>query len=595
MTQQKSNKTWVLRQLPSHITPENVKRTAEESGLSEEIVKLLILRGISDVERIKDFLSPSLNQLPRPLLMKDMAEAVDMILEALKSGQPVTVYGDFDADGVTSTTVFSLFFAELGIYSNYYIPDRLTEGYGLNSAAVKKIYETNTKQWGKPGVLITADCGISDEKVIGEAKNLGFTVIITDHHKPPEKLPQADAILNPLQPECSFPCKDLAGVGVAFYLILGLRSELKRNGHWPEDRVPNLKSYMDLAAIGTVADQVPITQCNRIIVKAGLEVLNQRNRIGILHLLNGSRDYGSEITTEDIAFRIAPRINAIGRIGSAQKAVELLSTCITDNARRLADDLENANNNRKVIESDIFADAVHMITPDVLKTSHTLLLYKNNWHQGVLGIVASRLTDKYNRPAILLTDCTYEDTGKTVQMVKGSGRSIEGIDIHRAVSSCTGMLERFGGHEGAVGLTLSKDNIESFRYEFDRSVEEQIKKDPGIPELLIDLEATLNLLTDTVFLSTYSFLAPYGAGNPAPVFCMKDLKLVNPRLVGGNHLRFTVMTEGRTINGIGFGFGSHLQEAQINHLDIAFTLRLNTYMGQDKWEINLVDLRPNEK
>ena len=217
--------------------------------------------------------------------MKGMHEAVAILLDALKFQKPVTVFGDFDADGVTSTAVLSLFFSELGVPLHTYIPDRMTEGYGLNSGAVRKIHDNNMQQWGEAGVLLTADCGISDADCVNEAQKLGFRVIITDHHKPPEKLPQADAILNPLQSGCSFPCKNLAGVGVAFYLILGVRSELMTNGHWPEDKIPNLKSYMDLVAIGTVADQVPVTGCNRIIVKAGLEILNQVNRVGVQKLL----------------------------------------------------------------------------------------------------------------------------------------------------------------------------------------------------------------------------------------------------------------------------------------------------------------------
>ncbi len=594
MTRKRPQKAWKLQQLPPEFSRKFISQLANEFGLSEEIVKLLIYRGIADEQSINDFLSPSLHQLPRPRLMKGMEEAVAILLDGLKSGQPVSVFGDFDADGVTSTAVLSQFFTDLGMSTNYYIPDRLTEGYGLNMDAVRQILETNTRQWGKPGILVTVDCGISDEPVVDEARDLGFTVIITDHHKPPEKLPRADAVLNPLQPGCSFPCKHLAGVGVAFYLALGLRSELHKNGHWPEDKTPNLKSYMDLVAIGTVADQVPITGCNRIIVKAGLEVLNLRNRIGLLQLLDGSRDYGAEITAEDIAFRLAPRINAVGRIGSAQKAVELLSTQNPDYAKKLAEELEDANNARKKIEAVIFDEAVQMITPEILGSLHSLLLYKDNWHQGVLGIVASRLTDRYDRPAILLTDYSNTVSG-TEQLVKGSGRSVSGIDIHQAVSACGQLLARFGGHEGAVGLTLAKENIDPFRQEFERSVVKLIKRRPESPELLIDLETHLELLTDKTFLNSYSLLAPYGSGNPAPVFCLKNIQPVTPRLVGSNHLRFTVGSGEKSINGIGFGFGSSISKCQNGPVDIAFTLRLNSYMGQEKWEINLVDIRPSRQ
>ena len=589
MTSQQSERTWLLRQFPTGVPQ---KQLAEQVGIPEEIIKLLILRGFSDESSINDFLTPSLSQLPRPHLMKGMTEAVSILVESLKTREPITVYGDFDADGVTSTAVLSLFFTELSAPLRYYIPDRLTEGYGLNIEAVRKICDTNKEQYGKPGVLITVDCGISDEEVVNEAKQLGFTIIITDHHKPPGKLPLADAILNPLQPGCDFPCKNLAGVGVAFYLILGLRSEMIENGHWPEDKIPNLKSYMDLVTIGTVADQVPITECNRIIVKAGLEILSQGNRIGLQKILGKTRGYETEVTTEDIAFRVAPRINAIGRIGSALKAVELLETRVPGDAEKLANELEDANNARKAIEANIFDEATHMISSDTIETTNSLLLYKNNWHQGVLGIVASRLTDKYNRPAILLTDFSQEDTPEMNRLVKGSGRPIEGLDIHMAISSCKEMLERFGGHKGAVGLTLPKDKIEPFRQELDRIIGELLEKTSQAPSLMIDMEAPLEVLSDKNFISAYRLLAPFGSGNPAPVFCMNKQKLSKPRLVGNNHLRFTIMEKGKSMNGIGFGFGNYIQEAQNSLMDIAFALKLNSYMGQDKWEIHLVALRP---
>jgi len=593
MNFQRPEKKWHLQQLSENISEDYLYKVAKDTGIPEKIVKILLLRGISGKQAINDFLNPSLDKLPRPHLMKDMPEAVKILHEALVSKRPVTVYGDFDADGVTSTAVLSLFFKELDMVSDYYIPDRLAEGYGLNLEAVKKIYENNFKQWDEPGILITVDCGISDAKVIDEAKRLGFTVIITDHHKPPEKLPAADAIINPLQPGCNFPCKDLAGVGVVFYLILGLRSELMENCHWPEDKIPNLKSYMDLVAIGTVADQVPITGCNRIIVKAGLEVLKQGNRAGIQKLLTTAKCYESSVTTEDIAFCIAPRINAIGRIGSALKAVDLLKTRNHADAAILANELENANNERKNIEAATFEDAVRMISSDILKKTNSLLLYKNNWHQGVLGIVASRLTDKYNRPAILLTDCHSKDTSETRTLVKGSGRSVEGIDIHLAVSTCREMLERFGGHEGAVGLTLPKKNITLLREKFDRVTGEQLVEENLISDIVIEEEASLDELLDNRFIFSYNLLAPFGSGNPAPVFSMKGQKLTNSRLVGNNHLRFTIMDKGKSMNGIGFGFGDFIRDTQKSPVDIAFVLKLNSYMGQNKWEIRLIDLRPS--
>jgi single-stranded-DNA-specific exonuclease len=587
-------KKWLLRRMPSETNDEQIKKTAMSLALPEAIIRILALRGIYTKEHMRDFLAPSLQQLPRPFLMKGMSEAVAILQQAVQQQKPVTVFGDFDADGVTSTAVITLFFTELGVPFRSYIPARLSEGYGLNSSAIKKIHADNVRQWGEAGILLTVDCGISDTEVVNEARSLGFTVIITDHHKPPEKLPEADAILNPLQPDCNFPCKNLAGVGVAFYLVLGLRSALMENSHWPQKNIPNLKICMDLVAIGTVADQVPVTGCNRIIVKAGLEVLNQAGRVGLEKLLDtATRSNRGEVTVEDIVYRMAPRINAAGRVGSAHQAVKLITTNCPVEAQQFAEELEKANNARKNIEAAIFTEAIQMAASENLENANVLVLYKKDWHQGVLGIVASRLSEQFSRPIILLTDCPQEDIGESPHLVKGSGRSVEGIDIHEAVSFCREILLRFGGHAGAVGLTLPSENIVSFRQQIDTIIGTQKEKRSITPSLLIDMEMTLDALHDHAFLSSYTALSPFGSGFPEPVFSMTRKKLSGPRLVGGNHLRFTIMENGRTINGIGFGFGNLVDISQNSQMDLAFTLRLNSYMGQQKWELNLVDLQPS--
>jgi len=588
-----SEKEWLFRQCPEDISEELIKKTALDLDIPETIVRILALRGITDLKTIKAFFAPVLTQLPRPRLMKGMSEAVAILLEAIKSQTPITVFGDFDADGITATSIIALFLNELNTPVRYYIPDRLSEGYGLNNEAVKKIHASNIKRWGIGGVLLTADCGISDDEVIAEAQKLGFTVIVTDHHRPPPELPRADTILNPLQSGCSFPCKELAGVGVAFYLILGLRAELMKNGYWSEDKIPNLKSYMDLVAIGTVADQVPVTGCNRIIVKAGLEVLNTANRIGLQELLDKTKNNGSEISPEDIAFRLAPRINAVGRIGSALTAVKLMTTNSRDEAQKFARELEEANSIRKNIEADIFAEAVDMVTAPILDSANSLILHKYDWHQGVLGIVASRLSDRFQRPVILLTDCVQENETETpLDLVKGSGRSIAGIDLHEAVSSCRDLLYRFGGHAGAVGLTLPAVNIASFRHQFDEFIKTHAPNHSIRPNLFIDMQLTVDDLYDREFLAVYNSLAPFGTGNPEPIFSLKAQKLSNPRLVGSNHLRFSIIKDNNIINGIGFNLGNLIELSRKNLVDLAFTLRLNSYMGQDKWEINLIDLKP---
>lgn len=591
---QRPEKKWLIRQPIADISEQEVKTLSRAANIPETIIRILAIRGIINAAAVHEFLTPSLHRLPRPHNMKGMSNAVSLLMDGLKSQTPVTVYGDFDADGVTSTAVLSLFFKELGLPVTTYIPDRIVEGYGLNSMAIKKIHEDNLSRWNEPGILLTADCGISDVDMVAEAKKLGFRVIVTDHHKPPDMLPEADAILNPLQKDCAFPCKNLAGVGVAFYLILGLRSELVTNGHWPEEKIPNLKSYMDLVAIGTVADQVPVTGCNRIIIRAGLEVINQFGRPGIHQLLGRNNGNGPAVSVEDIAFRVAPRINAAGRIGSAHTAVSLMTSVSLQEAWQFAAVLEDANSTRKNIESGIFNDALQMLSDADLATANSVVLYKEDWHQGVLGIVASRLTDRLNLPAILLTDCPQQDKDQDVKLVKGSGRSVEGIDIHEAVSACHDLLQRFGGHTGAVGLTLQTDNIDRFTERFNEAIGSLFPKKKLEPSIYIDLSTSLQELTDPGFLAVYSSLAPFGTGNPEPVFSMTGQTLANLRMVGSNHLKFSIVENSTMMNGIGFNFGDMLQASKKSPVDLAFTLRLNTFMGQEKWQINLVDLKPSE-
>lgn len=592
MEHQKVEKKWHIRSLPAGISEQLLKKTAGALGLPEPIVRILTLRELSDRDALADFLNPALIGLPRPHTMKGMDCAVTILLGAVAQMSPVTVFGDFDADGVTATALLSLFIRELGLPGTSYIPERLQEGYGLNQEAIRKIHAENMGRWGEAGVLITVDCGISDAEVVSAARELDFSVIVTDHHKPPAELPPANAILNPLQPGCPFPCKNLAGVGVAFYLLLGLRAALVQKNHWRAGRIPNLKSYMDLVAIGTVSDQVDLVGCNRILVRNGLEILNRTRRLGLEKLLDGAGNRGGKVTVEDIAFRVAPRINAVGRIGSASSAVRLMTTADPAEAQSLAWELEQANSTRKEIEAAVFDEAVAMISGEVLKKSRSLVLSGNNWHPGVLGIVASRLVDRLSRPVILLTESAAGETFDASRLVKGSGRSVEGIDIHAALLSCREMLHRFGGHAGAVGLTLKAENIETFRKQFEDFVTRESAGQSAEPTLYIDVHANPEDLVDPDFLAAYSSLGPFGAGNREPVFFLKGQRLASPRLVGTNHLRFSIMENDLAVNGIGFGFGGFVSQARNGPMDLAFTLRLNSYMGQENWELNLVDLHP---
>jgi single-stranded-DNA-specific exonuclease len=594
MNNLKTAKKWLLRKPAENFTEQQAARIAEELSMVPAIINLLGLRGLLKKEDILDHLNPSLNKLPRPHLMKGMDKAVNILAKAVAKQTPVGIFGDFDADGITSTAVLYLFLQELKIPVVRYIPNRLTEGYGLNSKGIEEIYKANMQNGGEPGILLTVDCGISDAEFVSEAKQLGFSVIVTDHHKPPKQLPDAGAILNPLQPGCSFPFKDLAGVGVAFYLILGLRSHLMANGHWQENDSPNLKSYMDLVAIGTLADQVTVLGINRVIIKAGLEILSLNPKVGIRKLLDSSKFNGRVLESDDIAFRLAPRLNAAGRVGSAQTAVELLTTADPDLTARLAGELEQANNLRKEIERQVFDEAAAMAVDEIQHGRKSLLLYKGDWHAGVLGIVASRLTDSFNCPTILLTDSTLDDMQEEEELVKGSGRTIEGLDLFATISACSGLLKRFGGHVGAAGLTLCKKDIGRFKNEFETAVTNNLQGEKTESLLIIDRQTSIQEITDQSFLLSYARLSPFGQENPKPLFSMQGQKLYNPKLVGNNHLRFSLSQNGNTIQGIGFGFGEMLSLVEAENLvDIAFTLQLNSYMGRENWEIRLVDIKPS--
>jgi single-stranded-DNA-specific exonuclease len=593
MNNPKTQKKWLVRQMTADFNEEQSEKIAEELSMVPAIINLLGLRGLLKKEDIIDHLNPSLNQLPRPHLMKGMDAAVNILAEAVAKQRPVGIYGDFDADGITSTAVLYLFLQELKVPLVRYIPNRLTEGYGLNSKGIQEIHAHNIQNTGEPGILLTVDCGISDAKIVSEAKQLGFTVIVTDHHKPPKKLPDADAILNPLQLDCAFPFKDLAGVGVAFYLILGLRSHLMANEHWQRDEIPNLKSYMDLVAIGTLADQVSVLGLNRIIIKAGLEVLSLNPKVGIRKLLDSSNFNGHALEADDIAFRLAPRLNAAGRVGSAQTAVELLTTVDPDHAARLAGELEQANDFRKEIDRAVFEEAAKMAAEEIQRGRKSLVLYNGKWHAGVLGIVASRLTESFNCPTILLTDSTLDDL-QGEELVKGSGRTIEGLDLFETISACSSLLKRFGGHVGAAGLTLSKKDIDQFKEKFETEVTSNLSREDSVPSLIIDRQTSIHEIADMDFLSSYARLSPFGQNNPKPIFSLLGHKLHSAKLVGKNHLRFSVEDNNCSLQGIGFGFGDMLPLVREQTLmDIAFTLQLNSYRGRENWEIRLVDIKPS--
>ncbi len=586
------NKSWLLRTQPTDPVPFDCNDIANELKIPPQIASILICRGLTDAGQIQSFLDPSLDQLPSPFLMEGMEEAVCLLADAVKNKKPVAVFGDYDVDGITASALLVSFFQELDIPVFSYQPDRLTEGYGLSISGVKKLFDSCKKASENEAVLITVDCGISNHHEIVAAKSLGFKVIVTDHHKPPENLPEANVIINPLQPGCNFPYKHLAGVGVAFYLIMGLRNRLAKLNFWSNNRdIPNLKQYMDLVALGSVCDLVPLTGVNRVLVKAGLETLQAGTSVGIEALKDVSGLSGQTITAESIAFRFGPRINAVGRLGRPAVAVEMLLEKNVQNAKLLAKQLDDANNERKSIEIKVYEEIKPIAEKYSVEKKKTLVL-QGNWHPGVLGIIASKLTEKYFKPAIILSsqsDGSLPDITK--ETLKGSGRSIPGLNLYNILLSCSEYLVKFGGHDGAAGLMLHEENFKQFSDCFEETVANILGNDDLIPSITVDACTDLNILFDDFFLSCYSKLHPFGMGNPEPVFTVNKTFFHSSRIVGRNHLKFSLLQNGFIRNGIGFGLGYLYDKHKDSEVDLAFNLRLNEFKGQKNWEFNLIDAK----
>jgi single-stranded-DNA-specific exonuclease len=462
---------------------------------------------------------------------------------------------------------------------DFYIPHRLKEGYGLNIGAVKKIQAQGTK------LLITADCGISNREEIRWAMENGLDVIVTDHHEVPEILPSALAILNPKQKNCPYPFKGLAGVGVAFNLVIALRSALRQEGFFPAGKIPNLKEYLDLVALGTVSDVVPLLGVNRILAKFGLRQLGNSTRPGIVALKEVSRIRETPVDTLSILFRLAPRINAAGRLGDAQEAVRLLISGDEREAGEIAAHLDHLNGLRQRIEEKILSEARAMIhSSGGNLTKRSLVLSSPDWHPGVIGIVAARLTEEYRRPTILVA--LNENPGK------GSGRSIDPFPLYQGIKACESWVEKFGGHEQAAGLVIRAECIPGFALAFEEVVTAKLAAENLRPRLSLDAFARLDQMDDS-FLSELESLAPFGTENPEPVLGLEGFTVLESRRVGNGHLRLRIK-EGRCIKeAIGFRMASWHPLSQ-EHMKMAFSPQISTFQGRRILQLKIVDLQPRD-
>jgi len=552
------------------------------------IAAILAARGIRDAEEIERFFHPRLTDLPEPGLMKGMREAVAILLQAVLQKRPVVIYGDYDVDGVTGVAVISLFLKEIGANCRVCLPHRQRHGYGLNADLIVELAE-KTKAAAQGAVLLTVDCGISNCREVKIAKERGFNIIVTDHHQLPATLPEADAILNPLQQDCSFPFKGLAGVGVAFYLMAGLRAAMRQKGLFSERNEPNLKNVLDLVAIGTICDMVPLLGVNRILVKSGMEVLQGTNRIGLQALRSvAGLSEGSGINEEDIGYRIGPRINAAGRLDDAAIAYRLLVADDAEEAIGLARQLDAINETRKDLTDEVYQSCCSNAEELHRQGRISLVMAGQDWHLGVLGIVASRLVQKFYLPTILLST-TINEKGEGI--LKGSARSINGFNIFEALQSCEGSLEKYGGHAQAAGVTIKSENFDLFSESFEDVARKSIKES--------DLRETVEIFDATLlwnesgqrFFEYFKKIAPFGVGNPEPVFAALSCSIGDLRIVGEKHLSFNLYKKERKfLAGIAFNRGELLSHLQgVKQVDIAFTLRANQYRGRETWQACFVD------
>mgnify|MGYP000142066766 FL=1 len=546
---------------------ELVEQIAKKHNISTLLAKILINRNIVDEEEINVFLNPKRNNFHDPFLMLDMDKAVDRIIKAIKNKEKTIIYGDYDVDGITSITVLKKFLSERGLEVDYYIPNRLEEGYGLNKDAIQGIAKQGYT------LMITVDCGISGINEIEMANSLGIETIITDHHEQLDSLPQAYCIINPKRKDNTYPFRGLAGVGVVFKLIQAISIKLGL------DEKAYLK-YLDIVCIGTISDIVPLVDENRVIAKLGLMLVKVTKNIGLKELI--TQTGYSNIDSSMVSFGIAPRINACGRMGKQEEALKLFITDDKNEANEITKKLNEYNIQRQEKEKNIFEQAIKKLENNNVEELNSIVLAGENWHNGVIGIVASRLTEKYFKPTILI--CIEGDEGK------GSGRSIPGIDLHQALVESSQYLKKYGGHEMAVGLSLEKNKIEDFRKHFEEILKEKNVKQI-LPVINIDCEITKKDLNKET-IEQIKLLEPYGEKNKPPLVVYKNLKITSIRALSeGKHLKIELKDGNENISAIGFNLGELSEEYLIgDKVDIVGTLELNSYNGQERIQINLKDI-----
>jgi single-stranded-DNA-specific exonuclease len=569
-----------LMKLKWELSPEPdaalVSRLASEFSLPAVAGKILVSRGLDTKGKAEEFLAPSMERLLDPFLLPDMERGVDRIIRALRQKHKVMIFGDYDVDGITSTSLLFLILNKLGAEVTYYLPNRLIEGYGLSEEGIREAERRGA------GLIVSVDCGITAVEEVAFAESRGIDTIITDHHEPKEILPDASAIINPKVIHGAYPGGELSGVGVAFKFAQAIYRRLGQD----EDE---LREHMDLVALGTAADIVPLVGENRILTKFGMAQIAKTTKPGLKSLIFVSGILGQRIGTGQVIFILAPRINAVGRLGDADLAIKLLTTRDEAKAAEIARILNEENQRRKTIDEATLKEALDMIEQDVdLTGDRAIVLASSGWHQGVIGIVASRLVERFHRPTIMIAIEGNEG--------KGSARSIPGFHLYEALRECEEHLARYGGHKYAAGLSILPEKIQPFREKFQKVSDKKLSTDDLIPRLLIDSELELEQISPEL-VTVMDLFAPFGPQNMRPVFVTRNLQVWGePHVVGNNHLRLRVKKEGPVFDCIGFGMGDMVKLLCMKgiRIDLVYVVETNYWNDTYKIQLRIKDLKISE-
>jgi len=562
---------WIISRVPP---PEAVTSLSQALTIPEAVANLLLIRGHVDPEAAKRFLRPRREHLHDGFSMRGLTKAVERLSRACDNGETVLVHGDYDVDGICSTTIMTQTLREFGAKPVPFIPHRLTDGYDLSAAGVRAAIENHA------AVVLTCDCGTSAREPVAELCKAGIDVIVSDHHLPGEALPECLAILNPRQDGCEYPDKDLAAVGVAFKLALALAKHRGRNDSF-------IWRMLDLVALATIADVAPLKGENRVLVRYGLRMLAETRNIGLRAMIRAAGLQNKLMTAGRVGYILAPRLNAAGRVGHAMLGVQLLMTKDEHEANSIARKLEELNATRQELDHQVLEEAREMI--DLLDPAETygIVLAKEGWHPGVIGIVASRIVEIYGRPAVLIAI--------DGELGKGSGRAIHALDLHAALGKCSDLLLRYGGHRAAAGITIERSRIDDFILRFNQVARSMLKPEDLVPEIRIDLEIGIDGANEELERLLRHF-EPFGVGNPSPVLVARGVRLVAPpKLIGRDGLKLRLTAGQGELEAIGWGFADRASEFSMETpIDVAFRLERDDYHGESRLQARIADITPQQ-